>query len=33
MEPGHLLMGSGGDQLLQLGLLADDGLFQSLALQ
>ena len=28
MEPGHLLVGRGGDELLQLRPLADDGLFQ-----
>ena len=28
VEPGHLLMGRGGDELLQLRPLADDGLFQ-----
>lgn len=33
VEPGHLLVGGGGDELLQLRLLADDGLLQRLALR
>lgn len=32
MEPGHFFMGCGGDQLLQLRFLADNGLLESLTL-
>lgn len=32
MEPGHFFVGRGGDQLLQLRFLADNGLLQSLTL-
>lgn len=32
VEPGHLLVRCGGNQLLQLWFLTDDGLLQSLAL-
>lgn len=32
MEPGHLFVGRGGDQLLQLRFLADNGLLQSFTL-